>query len=81
MIKEVLKLVGLGLMVFVLGVIMGAQADVGGKYLAGQLNACNKIVKMDPILALAQVTCVAHEGQVALQVGEKLYSLDGAQLN
>lgn len=79
--KTVLQLVGLALAFFVIGVVCGVNTDVGGKYEAGQLNACNKIVKMDPILALAQVTCVPHDGQVALKVGEKLYSLDGAQLN
>lgn len=79
--KEVLKLVVLGLGFFIVGVLTGVNAVGGAQYQAGQLNACNKIVKMDPILALAQVTCVAREGDIALKVGDKLYSLDGSQLN
>jgi hypothetical protein len=79
--KEVLQLCGLSLVMFLVGLLCGINADIGNRYLAGELSACNKVVKMDPILQIANVTCVPHEGQVALQVGDKLYSLDGKQLN
>lgn len=79
--KTVLQLVGFGLLVFVLGLLIGSSAAMSNKFLAGQLDACNKIAKLDPILAMAQVSCVAHDDNIALKVGEKLYSLDGKELN
>lgn len=79
--KTVLQVVGLALVFFLIGAVFGMNAEVGGRYQAGQLDACNKIVKLDPILALARVTCVANNGGIALKVGEKLYSLDGKELN
>ena len=79
--KTVLQILVLSLAMFLVGAVVGVNVNVGGKYQAGQLDACNKIVKMDPILALAEVTCISHFGEVALQVGDKLYSLDGKQLN
>lgn len=78
---KVLQVVGLALAFFVVGAALGIGATGGNKFQAGQLDACNKIVKMDPILAIAQVTCVAHDSDVALKVGEKLYTLEGKELN
>jgi hypothetical protein len=79
--KTVVQLVGLALGFFVIGVVCGLNVEAGNKFQAGQLSACSKIVQMDPILAIAQVTCVPHDSDVALKVGDKLYSLDGKQLN
>jgi hypothetical protein len=79
--RKVLNFGAVGIIAFLLGVLAGLNIDVGTKYLAGQLDACTRVIKMDPILALANVACVPHDGQVVLQVGDKLYSLDGKQLN
>jgi hypothetical protein len=79
--KEVLQLAGLSFLMFVTGLLVGVNANVGSKYLAGRISACNQIVKLDPILAVAEVTCVPYNGDVALKVGDRLYSLDGKTLN
>lgn len=79
--KAIVQILGLSLVVFIVGFLAGVGSSNGGKYQAGRLSACQEMVKLDPILAIAQVTCITRDGDVALQVGDKVYSLKGEVLN
>ncbi len=73
--------VGCGVLFFG-GLMLGSATVTGGKYQAGRLSACNDltgvITQLNPFLALVGgIKCVTYKDDVAIQLGEKKYSLDG----
>lgn len=77
--KTVIEIVVAALILFTGGFVIGVQTDIGSKYQAGRLSACNDIIGtlFSPAVAAGLLKCVPHDGDVAIKAGDSLFSLDG----
>lgn len=71
-----------GVVLLLLGAGLGATIG-GGKYADGRLSACkdflNIMTRTDPLMMVVQPQCVPYKGDVAIKIGEGLFSLDGTK--
>ena len=68
--------------IFVVGLLIGVTANVGDRYQAGRLSACTEMTAALNPLFMNALHCVPYQGDVAIKIGGKLFSLDGKkQLN